>query len=208
MTLSSPAQASLERLAFRNVGFSVHAAAALDELLEAPSALRALSLYNNMTGDEGAAHVARVLARAPALAELSLVSSRVGGEGGVAVVQALQPRAEALSRLDLHDNPITEEAVPALSELLRSATALQALNLNDTGLGDAGAAEIIRVLAETQPPLQVMPFFGGRVGGAFLGEVWGALGGGKRVCPCWGMGSASRGLAAPQPQWLLRLEGG
>ncbi|KAK2079896.1 hypothetical protein QBZ16_002291 [Prototheca wickerhamii] len=134
-------QPALERLAFRNVGCSVHACAALDELLAEPAALRALSLYNNMSGDEGAAHVARLLARAPRLEEFSMVSSRVGPEGGAALLQALAPRAAELVALDVHDNPITEEAAPALVDLVSRAGGLRRLNLTDTGLGDAATAE-------------------------------------------------------------------
>lgn len=54
------------------MGLSVHACRAVADLLAAPSRLRRLQLYNNMSGDEGACHIANLLARAPQL--------EVGGE--------------------------------------------------------------------------------------------------------------------------------
>ena len=54
-------QAGLESIAFQNVGCSVHGCAALEELLalRCAATLRRLHLYNNMSGDEGAASIAR-----------------------------------------------------------------------------------------------------------------------------------------------------
>ncbi|KAL6781108.1 RANGAP1 [Auxenochlorella protothecoides x Auxenochlorella symbiontica] len=147
-------QTTLERLAFGNVGCSVHGCAALDELLPAPAALRALRLYNNMSGDEGARHIAALLRRAPALQEFSMVSSRVGTDGGAALFAALAGRGDTLLSLDLHDNPITHEALPQLLNLLAAAPKLRVLNLTDTGLGDAGTAAVLRTLGKVQPPLE------------------------------------------------------
>ncbi|RMZ56137.1 hypothetical protein APUTEX25_004561, partial [Auxenochlorella protothecoides] len=147
-------QTTLERLAFGNVGCSVHGCAALDELLPAPAALRALRLYNNMSGDEGARHIAALLRRAPALQEFSMVSSRVGTDGGAALFAALAGRGDTLLSLDLHDNPITHEALPQLLNLLAAAPKLRVLNLTDTGLGDVGTAAVLRTLGKVQPPLE------------------------------------------------------
>ncbi|KFM28037.1 RAN GTPase-activating protein 1 [Auxenochlorella protothecoides] len=141
-------------LPFGNVGCSVHGCAALDELLPAPAALRALRLYNNMSGDEGARHIAALLRRAPALQEFSMVSSRVGTDGGAALFAALAGRGDTLLSLDLHDNPITHEALPQLLNLLAAAPKLRVLNLTDTGLGDAGTAAVLRTLGKVQPPLE------------------------------------------------------
>ena len=52
-------QESLESIAFQNVGCSVHGCAALDELMVNTGHLRRLHLYNNMSGCEGAASIAR-----------------------------------------------------------------------------------------------------------------------------------------------------
>lgn len=52
-------QPALESIAFQNVGCSVHGCAAVDELMRNTQHLRRLHLYNNMSGDEGAASIAR-----------------------------------------------------------------------------------------------------------------------------------------------------
>ncbi len=53
-------QTGLQRLAFQNVGCSVHACRAVAELVEHSQDLRRLHLFNNMSGDEGAAAIAEV----------------------------------------------------------------------------------------------------------------------------------------------------
>ena len=51
----------------------------------------------------------------------------------------------ALQRLDLSDNPMTEEVAPALAEALRRQSGLVRLNLNDTSLKDEGISAIAEV---------------------------------------------------------------
>lgn len=82
-------QTALESIAFQNVGCSVKACAALDELLAPLSSLRRIALYNNMSGDEGAASIARIVAHSPHMQDFKMVSSRVGPEGGAALADAL-----------------------------------------------------------------------------------------------------------------------
>ena len=53
---------------------------------------------------------------------------------------------EELERLDLSDNPMTEEVAPALAEALRKQARLVRLNLNDTSLQDEGVQAIAEVL--------------------------------------------------------------
>jgi large subunit ribosomal protein L31/Ran GTPase-activating protein 1 len=139
-------QEALESIAFQNVGCSVHGCAALEELLRATTHLRRLHLYNNMSGDEGAASVARLLARCPAMEDFRMVSSRVGAAGGAALAAALASAGASLVRLDLHDNPMTEEVAGGLAAVLRAHPGLKALNLNDTCLGDAGVAGVVAAL--------------------------------------------------------------
>lgn len=80
---------ALEFLSLQNVGCSVHACKALSELLPESSALAGLHLFNNMSGDEGASHVAALLARCPAMADFKMASSRVGPAGGISLAKAL-----------------------------------------------------------------------------------------------------------------------
>ncbi len=65
LSVRLPLQAPLASLSLQNVGLSVHACRAVAELLAAPGSLRRLQLFNNMSGDEGAGHIAGLLARAP-----------------------------------------------------------------------------------------------------------------------------------------------
>ncbi len=53
-------QASLEKLAFQNVGCSVMACRAISELLTSAASLATFHFMNNMTGDEGATAIAEV----------------------------------------------------------------------------------------------------------------------------------------------------
>ncbi len=56
-------------MSLQNVGLSVHACRAVGEMLSGAAAqrLRRLQLFNNMSGDEGATHIATLLQSAPKL---------------------------------------------------------------------------------------------------------------------------------------------
>lgn len=146
-------QSGIEALAFQNVGCSVKACAALDELTSHTSHLKQLHLYNNMSGCEGAASIASLVARCSGMRDFKMVSSRVGADGGIALAKAFSV-GSSLTRLDLHDNPMTAEVAPALALALPRHTGLIALNLNDTSLGDEGVAAIAAALAQAAPQLQ------------------------------------------------------
>ncbi|KAF6260413.1 hypothetical protein COO60DRAFT_1625705 [Scenedesmus sp. NREL 46B-D3] len=146
-------QPGLEFLALQNVGCSVHACKALAELLPQAASLAGLHLFNNMSGDEGASHIASLLLRCPGMSDFKMASSRVGPAGGSALAQALGAGG-SLVRLDLSDNPLTEEVAPALAACLAAQPRLQHLNLNDTGLTDEGVAVVCTALAAAAPQLQ------------------------------------------------------
>ena len=57
----------------------MHACRATAELLADPNRLRRLQLFNNMSGDEGAVHIAGLLARAP----LMQANREKGWDGGM-----------------------------------------------------------------------------------------------------------------------------
>ena len=147
-------QASLESIAFQNVGCSVHGCAALDELMQCTGSLKRLHLLNNMSGDEGAASIAKVLSRCPNMEDFKMASSRVGGDGGVALSQALASAGTSLRILDIHDNPMTSEIATDLASVLQKHTGLVRLNLNDTSLGDEGIETVAAALATGTPVLQ------------------------------------------------------
>lgn len=60
-----------------------------------------------------------------------------------------------LTRLDLSDNPMTEEVAPALASCIANQPSLTALNLNDTSLTDEGITVVCKALAGGAPQLQV-----------------------------------------------------
>lgn len=59
-------------------------------------------------------------------------------------------------RLDISDNPLTEEVAPALAACLAAQPHLTYLNLNDTSLTDEGVQEVCKALAGAAPQLQVL----------------------------------------------------
>lgn len=61
-----------------------------------------------------------------------------------------------LVRLDISDNPLTEEVAPALADCLAAQPNLTHLNLNDTSLTDEGVQEVCRALAGAAPKLEVL----------------------------------------------------
>jgi hypothetical protein len=93
--LPAPPQEGLEFLSLQNVGASVHACKAVDELLQHTATLKGIHLFNNMSGDEGAGYIAKVLARSPAMADFKMASSRVGPAGGIALARGLSAGEDA-----------------------------------------------------------------------------------------------------------------
>ncbi|KAG2492745.1 hypothetical protein HYH03_008911 [Edaphochlamys debaryana] len=140
-------QAPIESLSLQNVGLSVHACRATAELLAGDKAgsLKRLQLFNNMSGDEGAAHIASLLARAPKLEDLRFASSRVGPAGGIALAKSLSA-GHCLVKLDLSDNPLTSEVAAELAKALAHQPRLSILNLNDTSLGPDGVVTLCQGL--------------------------------------------------------------
>ena len=145
------AQTGLRSLSLLNVGASLHACAAVAELLRHAGELRSLAFHNNMSGCGGAAEIAGIVARAPKLASFRMASSRVGPEGGAALAAALA-QGTGLEDLDLSDNPLTPACGPPLAALLHRHPGLTRLNLNDTGLEDEGVECIADALAAGAAP--------------------------------------------------------
>jgi hypothetical protein len=82
-------QTSLEELSLQNVGCSIFACKAVEELTAACASLRMLHLFNNMSDNAGAQHVAAILARSPNMQDFRMASSRVGPQGGIALAKSL-----------------------------------------------------------------------------------------------------------------------
>lgn len=145
-------QENLEEILLLNVGCSVNACRAVEELLQKSGALRCMHLHNNMSGDEGAQHIARLLARCPLIEEFKMSSSRVGPDGGIALCKALAV-GSSLVRLDINDNPMTVAIAEELAVCLRNQPNLTSLTLTDTGLTDDGVIVVCKALVESAPAL-------------------------------------------------------
>lgn len=138
-------QKNLKHIAFQNVGCSEFGCAAVNELLVHCGNLRSIHLLNNMSGDSGAMSIAKIIERCPLLEDFKMASSRVGEEGGKAIADALAVCGHAMVRIDLHDNPLTDESADSLAKAIKSHPRLKALNLNDIAMEDPG----IQIIAES-----------------------------------------------------------
>ncbi|CAE7022080.1 Rnh1 [Symbiodinium sp. KB8] len=143
-------------------GFGDLAAAGVARLLadarQPASGLRELNLSANKFGNGGAAELADALPRLDSLEKLLLERNKIGVLGAKALAARL-PRSnvrELVMGTHLGGNPLGEEGVQALATALddampraaaNRATRLQALALEDCGVGQAGA----KALAEYIP---------------------------------------------------------
>ncbi|CAE7709325.1 Rnh1 [Symbiodinium sp. CCMP2456] len=143
-------------------GFGDLAAAGVARLLadarQPASALRELNLSANKFGNGGAAELADALPRLDSLEKLLLERNKIGVLGAKALAARL-PRSnvrELVMGTHLGGNPLGEEGVQALATALddampraaaNRAMRLQALALEDCGVGQAGA----KALAEYIP---------------------------------------------------------
>jgi large subunit ribosomal protein L31/Ran GTPase-activating protein 1 len=67
-------------------------------------------------------------------------------------VSLLTQPGSSLVKLDLSDNPLTEEVAGELAACLEKQPQLRHLNLNDTGLLDEGVEAICKALAGAAAP--------------------------------------------------------
>lgn len=146
-------QKYLKKIAFQNVGCSVDACQALDDLMQDCQNLRCIHLLNNMSGDLGAIAIANIISRCPMLEEFRMASSRVMEKGGQALAAALM-EVESLRVLDLHDNPLSCKCGMAFADLVIKQTNLNVLNLNDTCLEDTGIEKLALSLAQGAAQLE------------------------------------------------------
>ena len=145
-------QQSLRKITLENVGLSVHACAALAELLPAPTALSSIRLANNMSDNAGALSIAALChAAQTTMTDFRMWYCRVGDAGGRGLVASLS-RAP-LVHLDLGGNPMGPGVGAALGAALAPGSGatlgerLETLNLCDTLLTDEGVAHLVPGLA-------------------------------------------------------------
>ena len=82
---------TLEDVAFCNDGLSAEACDAIADMLlfRAPTRLRRLHFFNNMSGDGGGVAIGRILAQSPNMADFRMSSVRCAAEGGAALFASL-----------------------------------------------------------------------------------------------------------------------
>eukprot|EP00892_Ulva_mutabilis_P012690 jgi/Ulvmu1/9794/UM056_0034.1 len=137
--------ACLEGLYLQNIGCSVNACKAVAELVKCDS-LKLLHLFNNMSDNAGAEHIASLLARNSQMQDFKMVSSRVGSKGGAALCSALAG-GTSLTSFDISDNPMDADIAPHIASLASKHCGLQRLILSDLGLGDEGVEVVCQALA-------------------------------------------------------------
>ncbi|KAJ8603025.1 hypothetical protein CTAYLR_001576 [Chrysophaeum taylorii] len=140
----------LKSLRICNNGMSAAAAEQLASLVEAAD-LETFHYHNNMSGDEGAAAVARIVERAPNLKDFRFSGTRAGRDGSLAVARSLE-KLENLEKLDLVDNTLALSGGAAVASFISTrAPPLHTLDLRDCSLGDDGfkpIAEALEALGE------------------------------------------------------------
>ena len=112
--------------------------------------LRVLDLSGNPISDAGACALA---AHGGALERLSLSACGLGSDAAVKLGQAASRKGSRLRELNLSGNQLGPDGADTLVKGLTKdltagvSAALEALNLADTGLGDAGAAAVLAAAA-------------------------------------------------------------
>ena len=145
--------APLRSLKTCNNGMSEAAARQLADLAtrSGSTALETFHYFNNMSGDGGAAAVARIVAASPGLVDLRFSGTRAGRAGSLEFARSLAGR-HALVALDLADNSFGAEGGAVLGAWLDASNAkngsaiLASLNLRDCSLGDDGFAPVAAAL--------------------------------------------------------------
>ena len=116
----------------------------LSESLPTNRHLRALYLFQNRLGDEGAGHLAALLradTAPPALTGLYLPFNAIGMAGGLLLGRALATNT-TLTTLNLSDNQLDDVAAAAFGNALSKNPAVQVLQLANNKIADAGAAAL------------------------------------------------------------------
>ncbi|KAI3890405.1 hypothetical protein MKX03_028227, partial [Papaver bracteatum] len=138
-------QGNLEDLYLINADITSQAAKAVSELISSTKKLKILHFHYNMTGDEGAVHIAKVVEGSPALEDFRCSSTSLGEKGGISLVEAIQ-KCSNLKKIDLSDNMFGVKAGVALSKALSSHAGLTEIYLSGLNLGDEGAIALLEVL--------------------------------------------------------------
>lgn len=155
----------LRNLYLNGTGISTRGAAALGEFLASAAGAGVESVYMscNPLADAGALALAEHIVESKSLKRLVLQSTGLSAEGVIALCTALRG-SESLTVLDLGQayatrdlgagyNCITDEAVDAVVEFVRSCKALEGLNITRNVLSFNGLACVMQAVAESESML-------------------------------------------------------
>lgn len=144
---------TITALDLSNNNISSMGCAAVGEALVENCTLVELSIRGNNIADSGFVTLAQALAQNTTLTKLDVSHNLVGVEGIRALASAVQEN-RTLAILDLSWNFIRAECIPAVADLLLQSAVVRC-NLAWNGLGNKGAEDLARVLAQN-PELQYL----------------------------------------------------
>ena len=144
-----------------SAGHAVGAVRGVEEDAANCPPLRTLHFHNNMTGEDGAASVARLVAACSQLRDFRFSTTRSQRAGCLHVAKALQSLAQNdFTALDLSDNSFGGECSAPLNAFLSRQRELQHLVLRDSGLNQDGMQALVKTLQAAGPPLQTLDLSG------------------------------------------------
>ncbi|KAI9672154.1 MAG: hypothetical protein M1831_001967 [Alyxoria varia] len=128
----------------------------IDELLdslETNTFVRHFLLGNNIIGPRGARRIARFVEDYPDRMETWYLAGNCIDSAGLSLLTGAFIKSSAITNVWLKRNPLTAEAAQALFRLLTLSPNLRTLDLDQTSLGDAGAATLFQNLAARHKPI-------------------------------------------------------
>jgi large subunit ribosomal protein L31/Ran GTPase-activating protein 1 len=159
---------TVKELLFNNDGMSAAACEQLaDELLESGAAsesklgggvtlkLNKFHIYNNLSENEGAKHIARILKASPEIKDIRISSTRIRGEGGVVLAKSLE-HANLLEKVDFSDNAFQPDFGVILSLGMRNQIHLRDLNLSSVGIDTNAVKSLVESLLVSNCPLRTL----------------------------------------------------
>ncbi|UKZ49764.1 hypothetical protein TrVGV298_004014 [Trichoderma virens] len=149
----------LRHIYMNGLGISTEGAAAIGKFLASPhSGVTSIYMSCNPLGDEGAQALADALPKAPYLARLFLQSVGVSTQGAMALCEALTGhpsirsldigQAYATEDLGQAYNYVEDEAIPAMTQLLRGTPQLQFFNLGHCATTPPGLLKLTPAILE------------------------------------------------------------
>lgn len=120
----------------------------LARALERNPAVTSLNLEGNAVGDDGAKSLADALVINTCLEHLNLKDTNIGPMGTAAISEALAFKKHGLQHLSLHACPIGDQGAAAVAEMLLTNSALESLDLRNTGIGPTGTRLLSRGLCK------------------------------------------------------------